>query len=129
MPRLEEFFKKYAKGRGVTVADQLAVEVRRVLSVKAPIRRTASGKLVAATPAIPFAPPRMVTGALRNSVKVIPTTHGARLVIWKPYGLYLEMSKRYHGWPHKFLAVALRKLGIKGRSSSRILRDSGGRFS
>ena len=52
--RLSEYFEKYAKGRGVMMADKLAIELRRVLSVQAPTRMTRSGKTVAATPATPL---------------------------------------------------------------------------
>lgn len=116
MARIETFFQKYARGQGVGMAEKLAVEIRRVLGVQAPIRYTATGKPVAATPAEPFAPPRRVSGALQASVKVHRTANGARVVVWKPYGKVLEKSRRWYGWPHAFVSVALRAIGLSWRS-------------
>lgn len=115
--QLSEFFKKYARNRGVLTAEALAVEIRKVLSVRAAVRRTKGGNLVAINKAKPFAPPRMITGKLRNSVKVVRTAHGARVVIYSKYGAALEYGRKWAGWPHKFLAVAMHKLGLKGRHS------------
>ena len=109
--RLEEFFQKWARGRGVLVADKLATEIRRLLSVQAPVRRTASGKLVATTRATPGAPPRKVSGDLYRSVRVHRTAHGARVVIYKWYSVPLE----HRG--HPFLSVALANLNLKGRNA------------
>ena len=114
--RLEEFFKKYARGRGVAIAKQFKVELQQVLSVQAPTRRTRSGRLVATTRAKPYAPPRRVTGRLQARITVVETAHGARVVVWTPYAVPLEKSKRMRGFPHKFLAVALRNLGLSGRN-------------
>jgi len=115
--QLSEFFKKLAPGRGVMVADKLAVMLRKVLSVRARTRRTLTGKVVAAEPAIPFAPPRYVTGILSKSVKVRRTARGALLQIFAPYAVPLERGKKWYGWPHQSLARALRDLKIKGRSA------------
>lgn len=116
--RLEEFFLKYRRGAGVGVANEFAAEIRRILSVQAPVRTTRSGRIVAATRATPYAPPRMVTGALRRSVAVVPTAHGARVVVWKPYGVPLEKGTSVAGFPHKFVAVALENLGLSGRATA-----------
>lgn len=114
MAQMREFFKRYARQRGVMMADKLAEEIKRVLSVQAPVRVTRRGKLVAATKAVPFAPPRRVTGKLQRSVKVKRTTKGATVVIYQPYGLPLETSTRWWGWPHIFVARAKANLGIRG---------------
>lgn len=116
MPRLEEFFVKYARDRGIQKCEELQREVKRILNVQAPVRLTKSGRIVAAEPASPYAAPRKVTGALRNSVKVVRTAHGARLVIWKPYGFWLEKLTKWYGWPHVFLEVAMYRLGLRGRN-------------
>lgn len=105
--RLEEFFRKWCRGRGVKKAEELAAETRKVLSVRG----------TPGTPAVPFAPPRMITGNLRGKIRVVPTAHGARLVAWAPYAAPLEKSKRWYGWPHRFLSVAMARLGLKGRHS------------
>lgn len=115
--RLAEFFERYAKGAGVKMADQLAIELRKILNVQAPVRRTRSGKLVATTKARPFAIPRKVTGKLRNSVKVIRTPRGASVQVYARYGVFLEKGKRPYGFPHKFVSVALKNLGLRGRNS------------
>lgn len=116
MPRLEEFFKRYARGRGIAKAEELRRELDKILSVRAPTRITKSGRVVAATPATPYAPPREVTGALRRSVKIVRTEHGARLVVWKPYGFFLEKVTKWYGWPHLFMAWALERVGVRGRN-------------
>lgn len=113
--QLGDFFRRYARGRGVTMADKLAKEIKDVLSVQAPIKRTRSGRIVASTKATPFAPPRKVTGKLQKSVRVQRTRNGAKLIIDAPYGLPLETSTRWWGWPHKFIAVAMERLGLRGR--------------
>jgi len=115
--RLEEFFEKYARGRGVMIAEQLAKEIRGVLSVQAPVRISRSGKIVATTKAKPFAPPRRVSGKLQKSVKVVRTKHGARVVVFAPYAASLEYTTKWAGWPHKFVQVAMRKMGLRGRHS------------
>lgn len=112
--RLAEFFTKYARKRGITLGKKFAKEVENVLSrVQAPLRVTRSGKIVAATPAKPFAPPRMVTKALRNSVTVTETKTGCRVRVGKKYGMPLEFGKKLRGFPHRFFAVAAKILGIK----------------
>ncbi len=115
--RLEEFFEKYKRGAGVGMAERLKTEMQRVLSVRAPTRITRSGRVVATTRAVPFAPPRMVTGRLRERITVVQTAHGARVVVWTPYGVPLEHSESMPGFPHKFVAVALENLGLVGRNS------------
>lgn len=111
--RLAEFFKKFARKRGITLGQKFAREIQDVLSVQAPVRRLPSGRLVAVTPAKPFAPPRMVSGKLRASVKVTETRDGCRVRIGKKYGMPLEFRKNFGGFPHEFMAVAARRLGIK----------------
>lgn len=115
--RLSEWFKKYARGRGVGVAEELKRRLQAKLSVQAPLRVTKGGRVVAATKATPYAPPRRVLGDLLRSVVVVRTAHGARLVIYAPYGWPLEKSKKWHGWPHAYLSVVLAEMGITGRNS------------
>lgn len=115
--RLEEFFAKYARGAGVGIGRKFARELRAILSVQAPLRTTRGGRVVAATRATPFAPPRRVTGALQGSVREIPTKHGLRVVVFKPYSVPLEKSSRWYGWPHRFVQPVLRMMGLVGRAS------------
>jgi len=112
--RLEEFFVKYARGRGVVMAGKLAVTMRRLLSTRSPRPPL---------PAISLAPPRLVTGKLKNSVSVVPTAHGARVVVWAPYAPFLEYgSPARKGFPHKFVKPALAELGLTGRASGLLRR-------
>lgn len=115
--RLEEFFQKHARGAGVRVAEQFKRELQVVLGVPAPTRVTRGGRIVATIPAIPFAPPRTVTGRLRERITVVRTAHGARVVVWTPYGVPLERSTVRSGFPHKFVQVALERMGLEGRAS------------
>ncbi len=71
--RLEEFFIKWARGRGVTMADQLAREMRIIVGVQAPVRVGRGGRVYATTPAKPHAPPRRVSGNLQRKIRVIRT--------------------------------------------------------
>lgn len=114
MAQLREFFQKYARNRGIAMAEALAKEMKIVVGVQAPTRRTRSGRIVAATPATPFAPPRRVTGKLQASIKVVRVKNGAKVVVYQPYGLPLETSTRWWGWPHIFVARAKHILGIRG---------------
>lgn len=115
--RLEEFFKKYARGAGAKIGHKFAQELRTILSVQAPLRVTRGGRVVAATRAKPFAPPRRVTGALQGSVREVPTKNGLRVVVFKPYSVPLEKSARWYGWPHRFIQPVLRMMGLVGRNS------------
>jgi hypothetical protein len=115
--QLAEMFQRYARGRGVQIAHKLAVEMRRVLSVQAPTRVLPSGRIVARTKAKPFAPPRRVTGKLQSSVKEVRVKNGVSVRVYAVYGYPLEKSTRWRGWPHKFVSVALRNIGIRGRNS------------
>lgn len=90
-------------------AEQFAAEVDDLLSVQAPITLAMPGTfgssraVRAATPATPGAPPRMVTGTLRRSMR----TRKAGRFEWQvgnfgggaPYGsrLELEMGHRFLG--------------------------------
>lgn len=114
--QLGEYFRAFARNRGVAVAEHLAKVVRQVLSVQAPTRITRGGNLVAATRATPFAPPRRITGRLQDSVKVQRTARGAKLTVYAPYAMPLEHGTKVRGFPHKFLAVAMEQLGLRGRN-------------
>ena len=114
MEKIKEYFKRFARQRGVQMADALAEEMRRVVGVQAPTRRTRSGKVVAATKAIPFAPPRRVTGKLQKSITVRRTIFGATVTVHQPYGVPLETLTHWYGWPHLYVARAKANLGIRG---------------
>ena len=116
MARMEEFFKRYARGRGVMMAERLHAALGDILSLQAPTRMTRGGRIVAATPAFPNAPPRRVTGKLKDSRRVIRTAHGARVAVFAPYAMPLERRRDLRGFPHKFMSVALERLGISGRA-------------
>lgn len=115
--RLEEFFKKYARGRGVGIADKFAANLRKKVGHQTRTRTTASGRVVAVFPAKPFAPPRKVTGYLQSSIKVYRTAHGARVVVWAPYSVPLERLTRWYGWPHAFVKPVLKAMKLTGRNA------------
>lgn len=104
--KLEEWFQKYCRNRGMVLAEKLLARVRKKLSKRAPVKITRGGNLVARTPALPGAPPRYVTGRLYKSVTLRRTARGAVLTIAAPYASFLEVSD------HKFLAPAKKELGI-----------------
>lgn len=99
--RLEEFFVKWARSRGKGIGHEFAQRIRKKISVPG-----SKG-----TPAIKLAPPRLITGELYRSVKEIPTRNGMRVVVWKPYGFFLEHSIKN---PHRFIKPVLEEMGIKG---------------
>lgn len=111
-----ERFQKYAQGRGFTVAEKLLRQLRKKLEVKAKTRWTKGGRIVARDPAIPFQPPRIVTGKLRNSLKInLVMRRGvkvAQITTNVKYARYLEWSKKWYGWPHQFIRPALKELKL-----------------
>lgn len=111
--RVHEFFRKVARQKCKMLADQLAREMRKVVGVQAPTRITRSGRMVAATRATPFAPPRKVTGRLQKSIHVIETKRGASVQVCAPYAQYLEYGTGREGFPHAFLSVAKSNLGMR----------------
>lgn len=70
--QLKEKIKKEverAAGKGLVAATYFAVSrIKEVLSVPAPRRKLPDGTYVATTPALKDAPPRKLSGLLRNSV-------------------------------------------------------------
>ena len=112
MAKLEDFFVRYARERGIKVAEHFAVELRKTLSTRAATRRTASGRLVAIFPALPYAPPRYVSGRLYKSVTVRKTARGATVVIMAPYGLPLEHGGGRMRTPHPFWKPTRERLGL-----------------
>ena len=109
MTTLYAFFTKYAKGAGVKIGEEFARRLRKKIDIQAPIRYTRSGRIVAATRAIPKAPPRKVTGALQASVKTQKTRRGLKVTVYKPYGWFLEFSVKH---PHKFFEPVLREMKL-----------------
>ncbi len=100
-------------GKGLVAAGyHLLEKTQELISVQAPTRRTKSGRLVATVPAIPGAPPRVVTGQLRGSgfVREVDTKQ-VDVVFATPYARNLEF-----GMNHPYMIVALNQnLGALGK--------------
>lgn len=101
--KLKEYFIRYARGRGVQMADRLAARIRAKLSNRSPLPPAR---------AIPHAPPRLRSGRLRGSVKVRRTLRGATLMVGAPYGRILENSTTPKGFPHRFVRPSMKELGL-----------------
>ncbi len=79
--RIENIIRTRIK-RGLTaVAVAFLTDLKKTVSVPAPRRRTASGKIVATTPATPGAPPRVVTGRGRSSLSMKLDIENNRAII------------------------------------------------
>lgn len=104
--RLHEFFQKWARKRGVTMAEKLAVEIRKLLSVPYPPASK------------PGESPHRRTGKLQGSVTVIRTKRGASVQVYAPYAKFLEPKPYGEGRRNKrnerpFFARVMRKLGLR----------------
>ena len=98
---MEEFFKRWARQRGVMMAEAFAARMRLNVGKQAATRRTASGRLVAIFPARPGAYPRRVSGALQKSIRVVKTAKGAKVRVGNakvPYATALEYGKGGHAF-------------------------------
>jgi len=101
-------------------------ELKTVLSVPAPrIKSKTTGKIRAATPATPGAPPRKLTGRLRASVAYVVSVPALTVRIGTNvvYGRHLELRK-LKKYRHPWLMPTLRKLRPKLRAALRDLRVS-----
>lgn len=108
---LEEFFKRYARNRGVTMADAALKQMKENIGVQAATRRTRSGRLVAIWPAIPGAYPRKVSGRLWRSARVVRTAKGAKVRVGNsrtPYAGRLEFGPGDHAYFYR----TLREMGL-----------------
>jgi hypothetical protein len=83
MARFEEFFKKWARDRGVKIAEEVKAEAIRLSTSK---RYPPASR--------PGTPPAMRTGRFARSIKIVRTTNGARLVFWAPYSKFLLLGTR-----------------------------------
>lgn len=104
----------YSKTVAPRLAQLFREALREVLGVQAPVRLLPSGVLVATTPAIPGAAPRMVTHRLHDNIVV----RGNKVYINMPYGRYLEDDS------HKFIERAKKLMRSMSRSSHAIIRKS-----
>lgn len=100
-------------GKGILEAGYfLEEQIQELISVPAPYRITKSGRFVATTPAIPGAPPRRLSGALRRSGFVRQVSDNeVEVVFATPYAHWLEFDTS-----HQFMTTALdRHLEALGR--------------
>ena len=102
--QLSEFFYRFARKRGVMMAEELAKEIRKAISTPYPPASR------------PGRPPHMRTGKLLRSVKVVRTLLGARVQIGKGlpgfYASYLEYGTR-NMKARPYFSRAMKKLGIR----------------
>lgn len=120
MANLSEWFRKYERERGVTIAREFARQLRDILGVQAATRVTAGGRVVAMFPAIPGAPPRRVTGALQAGVQVVPTKQGVRVQVIRrgrngnKIPVWLEGGTSRMS-PHPYWSVVMQRMGLVSR--------------
>lgn len=113
---MKEWFKAYARGRGIAMAKQFERKLKEKLSTPAATYVTPGGRVVPLFPAQPFAPPREVTGELKQGVKMIRTKTGARVQVIRgtnrkiPW--WLERGTRTMRTPHPFFNVVLEEMGL-----------------
>lgn len=108
---LSEFFKRYARNRGVMMAEAFLKKMRENIGVQAAVRRTRSGRLVAIWSAIPGAYPRRVSGKLWKSARVVKTSKGAKVRVGNsrtPYAAKLE----YGPGDHAYFYRTLKEMGL-----------------
>ncbi len=79
----------------------------RLISKDQPVRRTASGKLVATTPATPGAPPRVLYARLRQSVDHDVVKRHKKII--GRVGTNVPYGKTHEEGSHPWLRPALRK--------------------
>ena len=104
MARLEEFFRRYARNLGVKIAEEVRKEAIRLSSTRYPPASK------------PGRPPKMRTGRFRNSIKIVKTANGCRLIFWAPYSSFLLKGTKFMK-PRPVHEIALRnvlkKRGVK----------------
>jgi hypothetical protein len=105
----------YGKVLAPRLAQLYRDALREILGVQAPTKLV-GGKLVAATPAIPGAPPRRVTGQLWGNIVVRQN----RVYVNMPYAWYLEKGKGRRR--HPFVQRAIELVKKWSRSKRVIIR-------
>lgn len=104
MARLEEFFKKYARNLGVTIAEETRKEAIRLSSRPYPPASRAGQ------------PPRMRSGRFARSISIVRTANGCRLIFWAPYSSFVLKGTRFMAArPVHEIALrnVLRRRGVK----------------
>lgn len=97
---LNQFFERYARGRGVMMADALAKEIKQISSDPYPPASK------------PGKPPHRRSGKFVSGVHVIRTTNGALVRFYAPYSKFLIYGTK-HMDPRPALQIAAKRLGIK----------------
>lgn len=105
----QAFYDKVVAPR---LANMVAQEMRIVCGVQAPTKVTKSGRIVAATPATPGAPPRRVTGRFIRSIRVVRN----RIYVGAPYAARLEAQG------HEFVQLSIKRALKRSRSSRAVIK-------
>ena len=99
---LNQFFERYARGRGVTIADKLAKEIISISSEPYPPASR------------PGKPPHKRSGKFVGGIHVIRTANGALLRFYAKHSKFLIFGTKYMD-PRPALQIAAKKLKIKLR--------------
>lgn len=105
MPTFSEWFKRYARNKGVQIAREVHAEAVRLSSVPYP-PASKPGKA-----------PRKRTGTFLKNIKLIETAKGAKIVFFAPYSSFLLLGTRFME-PRPVHQIALKNV-LKRRKRSR----------
>lgn len=103
--QFSEFFKKWARDRGVAIAEEVLEEVTRISSKPYP-PASREGQ-----------PPARRTGKFVRSGRVIRTKNGALVRWYAPYAGFLQQGTRFMG-PRPYFDIALKNV-LKRRRRKR----------
>lgn len=98
MARWESFWKKWARDRGVGIAEEVAAEAVRLSTQK---QYPPASK--------PGTPPAQRSGNFARKIRIVRTSKGARLVFFAPYSSYVLQGTR-HMDPRPVHEIALKNV-------------------
>lgn len=96
--RARQVYESRMKRALTVVAVAFVTDLKKQVSVPAPRRRTKSGRIVAATPATPGAPPRVVTGRGRASLSMRIEIQDKKIVIMVGAAYMMIHEEKNHKW-------------------------------
>ena len=97
---LSQWFERYARGRGVQMADKLAKEIKAISSDAYPPASR------------PGKPPHLRSGKFVSGIHVIRTANGALVRFYAPHSKFLIYGTK-NMKPRPALQIAAKKLGLK----------------
>lgn len=112
--QFSEFFKKYARDKGVEIAEKVLKEVTRVSSKQYP------------PASLPGKPPARRTGKFVASGTIIRTKNGALLRWYAPYSGFLQHGTK-HMAPRPYLTIALANVLKSKKLKKEVDRKTKGR--